>query len=121
MKLDSETSARIAQVIAEEALEGAVCGWRSCTGCLESEDGHPVGDYPYSPEFGCQVGAGCSECGGLGVTWEYYSKAGLDAMVKDVTSTPSQRLADWIGEGPKLAKAAGVYVGITVYDKDPEK
>lgn len=32
---------------------------------------------------------------------------------------PSAVFAQWINKGPKLAKAAGVYVGITVYDKDP--
>jgi hypothetical protein len=28
--------------------------------------------------------------------------------------TPAQEFADWISDGPRLAKAAGVYVGITV-------
>lgn len=32
---------------------------------------------------------------------------------------PSTAFSDWINQGPKLAKAAGVYVGITVYDKEP--
>lgn len=32
---------------------------------------------------------------------------------------PSQAFANWVAEGPKLAKAAGVYVGIKVYDKEP--
>lgn len=38
----------------------------SCTGCLESEDGHPVGDYPYDEKAKCLLGMGCSECGYTG-------------------------------------------------------
>lgn len=30
------------------------------------------------------------------------------------TKTPAQEFADWLSAGPRLAKAAGVYVGITV-------
>ena len=47
--------------------------WRPCTGCYESEDGHPVGNYPHSEIFGCELGSGCHECGGLGVVWNDYS------------------------------------------------
>ena len=35
--------------------------------------------------------------------------------------TPSERFGEWVGKGPDLAKAAGVYVGIHVYDQDPAK
>jgi hypothetical protein len=34
---------------------------------------------------------------------------------------PAQAFSAWLNAGPRLAKAAGVYVGITVYDKDPTK
>jgi hypothetical protein len=44
--------------------------WISCSGCYETEDGHPVGDYPHSPILGCALGGGCSECGGLGAVWD---------------------------------------------------
>lgn len=44
--------------------------WRSCTGCHETEDGHPVGRYAYSSVLQCSLGSGCSECGGLGATWD---------------------------------------------------
>jgi hypothetical protein len=56
---------RVAYVVAEG--DG---NWVSCTGCYETEDGHPVGDYPHSPVFNCAVGGGCGECGGLGVVWD---------------------------------------------------
>jgi hypothetical protein len=60
-----------------EALNGGAGFWRTCTGCYESEDGHPVGDYPYSENLGCDLGAGCSECGGIGAVWD---DADYDAM-----------------------------------------
>ncbi|WP_347815587.1 hypothetical protein [Pseudomonas sp. GD04042] len=44
--------------------------WRSCTGCYETEDGHPVGQYLYSKSLHCMLGAGCSECGGIGAVWD---------------------------------------------------
>jgi hypothetical protein len=44
--------------------------WLTCTGCHESEDGHDVGYYPFSPDFGCKLGGGCSECGGIGAIWD---------------------------------------------------
>lgn len=44
--------------------------WRTCSGCHETCDGHDVGDYPFSDALGCQIGSGCSECGGLGAVWD---------------------------------------------------
>lgn len=52
-------------------INGQVCegvSWvESCSGCFETEDGHPVGEYPIHPKHGCHVGAGCEECGHHGV------------------------------------------------------
>lgn len=42
--------------------------WRSCSGCHELNEGHDTG--PYSKVFGCALGNGCSECGGLGAIWD---------------------------------------------------
>lgn len=53
--------------IAEE-LEAGSGFWRSCSGCHESNEGHPTG--PYSEVFRCHLGVGCSECGGLGAVWD---------------------------------------------------
>lgn len=47
--------------------EGA---WRSCSGCYEMEDGQNVHGYPHSDVFGCELGGGCSECGGIGAIWD---------------------------------------------------
>ncbi|MFL9904535.1 hypothetical protein PQR71_41485 [Paraburkholderia fungorum] len=44
--------------------------WRSCSGCHETEDGYPIGDYPYSDILKCDLGGGCSECGGIGAVWD---------------------------------------------------
>jgi hypothetical protein len=42
--------------------------WRSCTGCHELNEGHATG--PFSKVFGCALGNGCSECGGIGAIWD---------------------------------------------------
>jgi hypothetical protein len=56
----------------KEAMdEHSECGlWRTCSGCHETEDGHDVGHYPFVPQFGCKLGSGCRECGGLGALWD---------------------------------------------------
>jgi hypothetical protein len=53
-----------------EAIREGSGFWRTCTGCYESEDGHPVGHYPHSKILGCALGGGCSECGGIGAVWD---------------------------------------------------
>lgn len=42
--------------------------WKSCSGCHESNEGHPTG--PYHPALQCHVGGGCFECGGIGAVWD---------------------------------------------------
>lgn len=74
--------ARIAELVAEG--DGF---WRSCSGCYETEDGHPVGTYPFSQELGCPLGGGCRECGGIGATWD---------------STDYADMAEWMLERDKL-------------------
>jgi hypothetical protein len=56
---------RIREVVAEGPGH-----WRTCSGCHESEDGYDIGVYPHSAVFGCKLGGGCSECGGLGAVWD---------------------------------------------------
>lgn len=77
----AELVARISEVTHEEAANGAACGWRSCTGCHELNEGHATG--PYSDIFGCALGIGCSECGGLGAVWEYWPESALAAMQEE--------------------------------------
>ena len=81
----------IAQVINEQSLDGAACGWRSCTGCHETNEGAETGHYPYSRIFGCYVGSGCRECGGIGVVWHHISAEGLDAMASETNAEAALR------------------------------
>jgi hypothetical protein len=56
--------------VAEVMREDGGC-WHSCSGCQESVDGCvSYKDYPFSEIFQCQPGAGCGECGGIGVLWQ---------------------------------------------------
>lgn len=73
---------RIREVEAEFGADGGACGWRSCTGCHEHNEGQPQG--LLSPIFGVHAGIGCHECGGLGVVWEYWSAEALDRMARDL-------------------------------------
>ena len=54
----------------KERLENCDGFWRSCSGCYETEDGQNVHGYPHSNVFGCTLGGGCSECGGIGAVWD---------------------------------------------------
>jgi len=54
--------------IAEEVKESGG-HWQPCTGCYDTEDGHPTQKYDYSPALQTAIGCGCHECGGLGAVW----------------------------------------------------
>lgn len=90
---ESDLATTIAEVVKEESLGGAACGWKSCTGCLETSDGYHCGTYPYSDTFKTHVGPGCSECGGLGVVWEHYSKEALEDMQRE--PEPAVKVDEW--------------------------
>ncbi|MRX32783.1 hypothetical protein [Aminobacter sp. MDW-2] len=87
---------RIREILGEASANDAAAGWRPCTGCHETNEGAETGLYPYSNSFGSYIGAGCSECGGLGVRWEHYSKAELDAMQHELAgpTTDADTIAD---------------------------
>lgn len=77
---DDDVRDRVADCRVENADSGH---WRSCSGCYETEDGHPTGPYPFSESFGCYLGSGCSECGGIGAIWDTTDYADMAAhMVK---------------------------------------
>jgi len=59
---------------------------RSCTGCFESEDGHPVGEYPWDSKANCYIGSGCSECGYTGKRRFYYDEDDLE-----LNKTPTEK------------------------------
>ena len=81
------TAAEDAQPVAPELLgihqaiaEG--CGiWRSCTGCYETNEGHPPNGAYFSQAFQCHLGSGCDECGGLGAVWD---TTDYDAMANEM-------------------------------------
>ncbi len=53
----------VARVLSED------CGaWVSCTGCYATDEGYPTAST--DPVFGCALGMGCRECGGLGAVWD---------------------------------------------------
>lgn len=62
--------------------------WMTCTGCHESEDGYDVGYYPHSKVFGCKLGGGCSECGGIGAIWD---TTDYEAMGEEFARTTGHR------------------------------
>lgn len=62
--------------------------WRPCTGCHELNEGHDTG--AYSKVFGCALGNGCSECGGLGAIWDATDyEAMAEAMMEAEAPTPA--------------------------------
>ena len=46
--------------------------WHPCSGCHEFDEGHATG--PYSETLRCNLGSGCTECGGIGAAWEYHGE-----------------------------------------------
>ncbi len=62
MRRDSEGA--LHKVVRYDGFDGFIVRWtQSCSGCFETEDGHPVGDYPFDEKAKCHLGAGCEECG----------------------------------------------------------
>ncbi|WP_321967068.1 hypothetical protein [Burkholderia cepacia] len=67
-KLSTEPAVELSAV--KEVLASGDGFWRTCAGCHETVDGHPVGEYPYSEILQCDLGAGCGDCGGIGAVWD---------------------------------------------------
>lgn len=64
-----------------EVLKDSAGFWRSCSGCYETVDGYPSGHYPYSKAYGCTLGSGCSECGGIGAIWDTTNYEEMGAFI----------------------------------------
>ena len=46
---------------------GVIEHWTvGCSGCIDTEDGIPIGDYEWDAKHKCYIGAGCPECGYTG-------------------------------------------------------
>ena len=80
--------------------------WKPCSGCYDTEDGHPTQKYGHSHTLKTDVGCGCHECGGLGAVWEYYSEDDLAAMQEEFLPHPDDLAVDRFAEAmkAKLAK-----------------
>ncbi|MFB9223494.1 hypothetical protein [Paracoccus cavernae] len=76
-----------------EAMEGQAGIWRTCTGCYETCDGQPFGNYPYSAALRCDLGGGCRECGGIGAIWD---------------TTDYADMGDWLARGGGTSAPAEV-------------
>lgn len=64
---------------------------RSCSGCLNSVDGHPDGEYPWDAKAGCYVGAGCHECGYTGKRrWHFDSKEVDQGMIDEAFASEKE-------------------------------
>lgn len=79
----------IAANVKERLAEGDGV-WITCTGCHESEDGYDVGHYPHSRVFGCKMGSGCAECGGLGAVWDTTDYAAMGEEFARTTGKQGQ-------------------------------
>jgi|GEM_PF-6563020 len=87
--------ARVKEVVAEAAIDGSGM-WRSCSGCYETSDGYNVNGNPFSEAFGCIMGAGCHECGGIGAVWDTtdYAAMGEELSRDALSSIPAQPVGD---------------------------
>lgn len=70
--------------MAKRKINNSKFYYRSCTGCLESEDGHPIGDYPFDEKRGCLLGSGCRECGQRGYRKQYYDDRDPDEETEEL-------------------------------------
>lgn len=71
--------------IAEEIKESGG-HWQPCTGCYDTEDGHPTRKYDYSPALQTEIGCGCYECGGLGAVWWHMTEAEIASYAEDMNA-----------------------------------
>ena len=95
--------------VAEEVKSGSGF-WHSCSGCYDTEDGHPTMQYAYSRVLGCALGNGCSECGGIGAVWD---NADYEAMARDWDEDDDA--------SPAQSSAAPAEVSVTNYGSPVDK
>ncbi|RZN19506.1 hypothetical protein [Bradyrhizobium sp. Leo121] len=76
----------VSSSIKEQLAEGDGM-WVTCSGCHEGEDGYSSGHYPHSEVFGCKLGAGCRECGGIGAIWDTTDYADMARFVLSEEAT----------------------------------
>lgn len=85
---------RVAETVKEAGLDGDGF-WRTCSGCHETHEGHDVGHYPFSAAFNCQLGGGCTDCGGVGAIWDTID---YDGMAREMLASDTASPVDGEGE-----------------------
>ncbi|WP_152621380.1 hypothetical protein [Bradyrhizobium japonicum] len=83
--------------------------WATCSGCHESVDGYSIG-YLRSKIFGCTLGSGCSECGGIGAVWDSTDYGHL------ADETHAEMVAEEAAATPGLPQSAKESVGTFACD-----
>ena len=90
---EPEASAAVGPVPVElagvkEQIQRGKGFWTSCTGCYDTEDGRPTQRYAHSEIFGCELGSGCSECGGIGAIWDDTDYEEMASFMADQDARP---------------------------------
>ncbi|EYS89529.1 hypothetical protein CF68_33110 [Cupriavidus sp. SK-4] len=101
------------RAVAETVAEGAGF-WATCTGCYDTEDGRPTQKYAHSDVFGCELGNGCRECGGLGAVWDDTDYAAMVEFMEQRDTAPAPAAS------PALADEAVHYVLRQYFDVTAE-
>lgn len=89
-RIESDIWPAIAANVREQVNDGDGF-WKPCSGCYEMEDGQNVHGYPHSKVFGCVLGSGCGECGGIGAIWDTTDYAAMGEELSREQLTNSQR------------------------------
>ncbi|SPR97391.1 hypothetical protein [Cupriavidus taiwanensis] len=77
-----------------EEVERGKGFWTPCTGCYDTEDGRPTQRYSHSEIFCCELGSGCSECGGIGAVWDDTDYEAMARLMVGQEATPPTTSAD---------------------------
>lgn len=89
----------VREQVEEAALSGRDGVWLTCSGCADSAEG--VLDsraYPFVEAFGCQLGAGCHECGGIGAVWDTTNWDDFGQSMLSAEASPPAEIRPEAGE-----------------------
>jgi hypothetical protein len=101
----------------EDQIKRGNGAWRPCTGCYDTEDGHPTQRYADSHYLQCALGNGCSECGGLGAVWEDFS--GYEEVLSATPPSNDSASAQATGQAVDLVSANPI--GLTPAQKEMQR
>ncbi|QCP84366.1 hypothetical protein EYE35_01345 [Cereibacter sphaeroides] len=103
-------AASLAAGVAEQMAQqdGA---WVSCSGCYATDEGYPTA--ATDPVFGCALGGGCMECGGLGAVWDAPDYRDVVAEAAAEPSPPT------VAEAARVLLASGRLNDLSGWDGQP--